>query len=251
MRVLIVEDEALAADRLETKLKQIDPECKVVGKTGSVKASVKWLMHNSADLIFLDIQLSDGLSFSIFDSINVNTPVIFTTAFDQYAIKAFQLNSISYLLKPVRTQDLQESLKKYRSMKSAFSIDFEALSANYRGEKPEFKKRFLIRIGDKLKKVETSSIACFYSMEKSVFLKTFENANLPVDFSLDALENFLDPETFFRINRKYIININAIKSMIAWSRSRIKLELDPPVDDAMETIVSIERSADFRKWMNS
>lgn len=251
MNVLIIEDETLAADRLEKKLKQIDPGCQVLAKIGSVKESVKWLMQNSADLIFLDIQLSDGLSFSIFDRVNVDTPIIFTTAYDQYAIKAFQLNSVSYLLKPIRNKDLEESLKKYRAMKSAFSIDFETLLANYRGEKPDYKKRFLIRIGDKLKKVETADIAYFFAMEKNVFLTGFNGNSLPVDHSLDNLENLLDPEKFFRINRRYIVNLESIQNMVAWSRSRIKLELHPKPDDETDTVVSIDRSADFKKWMNS
>ncbi len=251
LNILIIEDETLAADRLEKKLKQTEPDCRILAKIGSVKESIKWLMQNSADLIFLDIQLSDGLSFSIFDRVQVDTPVIFTTAYDQYAIRAFNLNSVSYLLKPIRNQDLEESLRKFKAMKSAFNIDFETLLANYRGEKAEYKKRFLIRIGDKLKKVETTDIAFFYALEKNVFLKNFDGQSLPVDHSLDNLENLLDPDKFFRINRRYIVNLESVLNMIAWSRSRIKLELKPEPDDNMDTVVSIDRSADFKKWMNS
>jgi DNA-binding LytR/AlgR family response regulator len=250
MNILIVEDEALAADRLEKILKEITPEITVLAKLGSIKESVKWLMLNSADLIFLDIQLSDGLSFSIFDQVSVQTPVIFTTAYDQYAIKAFQLNSVSYLLKPIRKNDLAESLQKYKSLKSAFSIDFDSLLSVIQGNKPEYRKRFLIQIADKFRKVEVEDIAFFYASDRNVFLTTLDGHSYPMDISLDSLENVIDPALFFRINRKYIVSMKSIANMFAWSRSRIKLVLKPPTDDEMDTIVSIDRTADFKKWMN-
>lgn len=250
MNILIVEDEALAADRLEKILKEITPEITVLAKLGSIKESVKWLMLNSADLIFLDIQLSDGLSFSIFDQVSVQTPVIFTTAYDQYAIKAFQLNSVSYLLKPIRKNELAESLQKYKSLKSAFSIDFDSLLSVIQGNKPEYRKRFLIQIADKFRKVEVEDIAFFYASDRNVFLTTLDGHSYPMDISLDSLENVIDPALFFRINRKYIVSMKSIANMFAWSRSRIKLVLKPPTDDEMDTIVSIDRTADFKKWMN-
>lgn len=250
MNVLIVEDEALAAERLEKILKEITPDITVLAKLGSIKESVKWLMLNSADLIFLDIQLSDGLSFSIFDQVSVQTPVIFTTAYDQYAIKAFQLNSVSYLLKPIRKNELAESLQKYKSLKSAFSIDFDSLLSVIQGNKPEYRKRFLIQIADKFRKVEVEDIAFFYASDRNVFLTTLDGHSYPMDISLDALENAIDPALFFRINRKYIVSMKSIANMFAWSRSRIKLVLKPATDDEMDTIVSIDRTADFKKWMN-
>jgi len=250
MNVLIIEDESIAADKLEQMIVETDPLVHVLAKIGSVKEATKWLSQNNADLIFLDIQLSDGISFSIFDQVMVNTPVIFTTAFDQYAIKAFKLNSIAYLLKPVRKSDLAESLQKYRNLKSTFNIDFDALLAELQGKKPDYKKRFLIQIADKIRKVEISEIACFYAMEKGCYISTFQGNNYPVDYSLDKLETMLDPELFFRINRKFIVNMNAITNMVAYSRSRIKLELKPKPGTSDETIVSIDRSAEFRKWLN-
>ena len=250
MNILIIEDQALAADHLEKMLLQVVPDCRILAKPGSVKESVNWLMQYTADLIFLDIQLSDGLSFSIFDRVHVSTPVIFTTAYDQYAIQAFQLNSISYLLKPIRKRDLEESLNKYRTMKSAFSIDFETVLAAYQGKEPEFKKRFLIRIGDKYKKIEARDIAFFYAMEKSVFFKTFENKTMTIDYTLDALETLLDPSRFFRINRRYLVHMEAIDNMVAWSRSRIRLDLKPKPDDLEDILVSMDRSAHFKKWLN-
>lgn len=250
MNVLIVEDEALAADRLEKILKEITPDITVLAKLGSVKDSVKWLMLNTADLIFLDIQLSDGLSFSIFDQVSVQTPVIFTTAYDQYAIKAFQLNSVSYLLKPVRKSDLAESLQKYKSLKSAFSIDFGVLLSALQGNKPEYRSRFLIQVADKFRKVEVEEIAYFYAAERNVFVTTLDGHSYALDISLDNLATSLDPSLFFRINRKYIVSMNSISKMFAWSRSRIKLVLIPHADDEMDSIVSIDRTSDFKKWMN-
>ena len=251
MNILIIEDEELAADKLEQTLLEIDPEIQVLAKLGSIKESVNWFFQHSADLIFLDIQLSDGISFSIFEQVSVNTPVIFTTAYDQYAIKAFQLNSISYLLKPIRHKELAESLQKFRNLKSAFTIDFDSLLANIQGNQPAFKKRFLIQIGEKIRKVEVSDISYFFALDKSIYLRTKQGNSYPLDYSLDNLENVLNPAAFFRINRKYIVQIDAISNMIAYSRGRVKLELQPKPDDEFSTIVSIERSAQFKKWLNS
>lgn len=250
MKAVIVEDEALAANRLEKLLGDVAPEIDVAARLSSVKEAVKWFTLNSADLIFLDIQLSDGLSFSIFDEVAVNTPVIFTTAYDHYSIKAFQLNSIDYLLKPIRKAELQKSLHKYNSLKSALKIDFENLLARIQGKTENYKKRFLIQVGAKIKIVEINDVACFHADGKYVFLKTFAGQNYPVDFSLDKLENMVDPEQFFRINRKYMVSIEAIDGMTAWSRSRVKIKLNPPADDETETVVSIDRSPDFKKWLD-
>lgn len=251
MNVLIVEDEALAADKLEHMLKEVDPSVVILAKLGSVKESVKWLFQNTADLIFLDIQLSDGISFSIFEQVTINTPIIFTTAFDQYAIKAFQLNSISYLLKPIRKTDLIDSLKKYQTLKSAFSIDFDMLLATIQGRDPDYKKRFLIQVGEKIRKVEVSEIAYFYVLEKGVYMRTFQGNSYTVEYTLDKLETILNPSSFFRINRKYLVNMDSIANMVVYSRGRVKLDLKPSADDELETIVSIDRSADFKKWLNN
>lgn len=251
MNVLIIEDEPIAAEKLEQMLLDINPEIVVLARLCSIKESVKWLLQNSADLIFLDIQLSDGISFSIFDQVAISTPVIFTTAYDQYAIKAFQLNSISYLLKPIRKTDLADSLQKFRNLKSAFSIDFDALLSQIQGKQPEFKKRFLIQTGEKIRKVEVSEIAYFYALEKGCFMRTFQGNHFPAEYTLDRLETMLNPSHYFRINRKYLVNMDAISNMVAWSRGRIKLELKPKADDEFDTIVSIDRSAAFKKWLNS
>ncbi len=250
MNVLIVEDESVAADKLEQMLKEENSSFVVTGKTGSIKESVRWLMNNTADLIFLDIQLSDGLSFSIFEQVSVNTPVIFTTAYDEYAVKAFKLNSISYLLKPVRRDELQESLRKFSSLKGVYGIDFETLLSQIKGNSPEYKKRFLIQTGNRIRKVESVEIAYCFTEDKAVYIKTFDGVTLPMDHSLDKLQEMLNPQQFFRINRKYIVNIESISNMVAYSRARIKLELKPGAECPEDTIVSVDRSSAFKRWMN-
>lgn len=249
--VLIIEDELLAADYLEGLIREVDGGFEVKAKLGSVKESVDWLEKNMADLIFLDIQLSDGLSFSIFDQVSVNTPIIITTAYDQYAIKAFDLNSVDYLLKPIRKTDLADSLKKLKSLKAAYSIDFENLLSAIQGNKTSYRKRFLIRVADKYNSIEAEDIAYFYVSEKGGFLKRYNGYSYPIDISLGTLESMLDPACFFRINRKYMISRNAIVSLTSWSRNRIKVSLKPPVEDESEVIVSIYNVADFKKWLNT
>ena len=250
MKVLIIEDESIAAKRLEEMLMEIEVECEVLAKIGSVKESVKWLSNHEADLIFLDIQLSDGLSFSIFEQVRITTPIIFTTAYDQYAIKAFRLNSIAYLLKPIRKRELEESLQKYNTMRKAFSVDVDKLMAAFSDQAKVYKERFLIRIGDMLKKVTADEVAYIFAEDKSVYLVTFDDKKLPVDYSLDTLENELDPDNFFRVHRGLIVNIESIENMMAWTRSRVKLELNPSTGRNIETVVSTSRSGDFKEWMN-
>ena len=250
MRVLIVEDEKLAADRLEELLKEIDGSIVVEARLMSVESSVSWLRDHKPELAFLDIQLSDGLSFSIFDEVEVTCPIIFTTAYDQYAIKAFKVNSVDYLLKPIRTDELRASLQKYRSLHAGPRLDLEELVRAMRGSDAGFKKRFLVQFGEKIRKVQTEEVAFFYAMEKSVFLATFDNKTYPVDFTLDKLAEVMDPEKFFRINRQMMISFDAIRNMIPYSRSRIKIELHPPEPASVEALVSVERAAAFKRWMD-
>ena len=249
MKVCIIEDEPHAAERLKAQLAEVDPSIEVLAILGSIQESVSWLSAHQVDLIFLDIQLSDGLSFTIFERVQVEVPIIFTTAYDQYAIKAFQHNSIAYLLKPIRTRDLKESLDKLKSLKMALQIDFEHIQHLLEG-KSSFKKRFLVQVGQQFRKVDVADIAYIYAREGGVFLRSFDKKTYTVEYALESLEDLLDPSEFFRINRKYIVNINAIDQMTAWSRSRVKLLLKPDHPDSMETVVSIERSADFKHWLN-
>ncbi|MGE5496491.1 MAG: LytR/AlgR family response regulator transcription factor [Syntrophothermus sp.] len=250
MKVAIIEDEELACERLECILNEIDASILISAKLGSVDAAVKWLRENTPDLIFLDIQLSDGLCFSIFDKIQVKPPVIFTTAYDQYAINAFKLNSVDYLLKPIRKYELSESLDKFRNMKASFLLDIEEILRSYQAKEVSYKKRFLVQFGQMIKKVETGDIAYFYAVEKNVFFTTFDNSQCPVDYSLDKLQEILDPEKFFRINRKLLINMDAIKNMVPYSRSRIRVDLTPKAPAYIEAIVSVERVSKFKDWLN-
>jgi two-component system response regulator LytT len=250
MKVVIIEDEAIAANNLEKQLLTVEPGVEILAKIDSIRDSVTWLTNNTADLIFLDIHLSDGLSFSIFEQIEVKTPIIFTTAYDQYTLKAFKVYSIDYLLKPIDIKELKQSIEKYKNLvnkKQENAIDIQALLESFKPAK-EFQKRFIVHAGQKIKMIKTSEIAWFNGSDKGTFLCTFSNSHFAIDFSLDKLENLLDPEKFFRINRNYLINIESISEMFTLTKSRIKVELKPKPDD--ETLVSFNRMSGFRKWLN-
>lgn len=253
MKVVIIEDEAFATLRLKKMILDYDPEIKIMAELESVAESVKWFKANpEPDLIFLDIHLEDDLSFAIFDQVNISSPVIFTTAFDEYAIKAFKLKSIDYLLKPIVHEELAAALKKYEQFSGLHhsSVDLQSLYNLLTGKEKKYKERLSISIGSKIKMVEVSEIAYVFVMEKGVYLRTFQGNTYSIDFPLDKLEEMVDPAKFFRINRKYLVNISSINDMVAYSRSRVKLELKPRADDEFETIVSIDRSAEFKKWLN-
>jgi DNA-binding LytR/AlgR family response regulator len=250
MDVLIVEDEQIAADRLKELLHDIDETIHVLDVVDSVKSAVKWFMRNRAELVFLDIQLSDGLSFNIFDQVSVDTPVIFTTAYDEYAIKAFGLNSVDYLLKPIRKSDLEKSMQKLNKLHAMSQIDIQALLTQLKPKGVDFKKRFLIQYGERMHKIDVSEIAYFFVLNKNVFVKTASGKSYPMNFSLDKLMTMLNPDEFYRINRKMIVNISAIQSMVAYSRGRVKLVLSPEVDDIKDSIVSVERATDFKNWLD-
>ena len=250
MKAVIIEDEKLAAERLEELIHEIDSSIEISAILISIEQSVKWLSLNKPDLIFLDIQLEDGLSFSIFENVEIDIPIIFTTAYDQYAIKAFKLNSIDYLLKPIKKDELRESLNKFKNIKSSFLMDFEDIMRSIQQRDVSFKKRFLVQYGQKIKKVEVEEAAYFYALDKNVFLTTIQNNTYPIDYTLDKLQEVLNPEKFFRINRKMIISFSAIKNMIPYSRSRIKIELIPNEPKEVEALVSVERSSAFKEWLD-
>jgi DNA-binding LytR/AlgR family response regulator len=252
MNILIIEDEETASSRLKRMLGEIDSSINVVAITESIEASVKWLTSNSSpDLILADIHLADGYSFEVFRQANVMVPVIFITAYDQYAINAFRFNSIDYLLKPVKKPELQQAIDKYKQLhrQSAATpaIDYEQLLAAITPGKKTYQKRIIIRYGQTIKTVEIADAAYFYTEEKVNYVCTTDNKRLPVDHNLDELEDILDPAVFFRINRQFIININAIESMHSYSKSRVKINLKPAHEG--ETITSAERSAAFKEWL--
>ena len=250
MNVLIIEDEKPSARRLQ----------RMLDKTGvivntmlhSVEESVEWFNNNEhPDLIFLDIQLSDGLSFEIFDVVKIKSAIIFTTAFDEYALQAFKLNSIDYLLKPIDENDLQIAVDKYRELKvpsKNVQFDFEDIKKLLSNPlEREYKKRFTTKIGQHLKMISVDEIECFYSENKGTYAHTTSGRDYLLDITLEQLEQELSPKVFFRINRKFYININAIKDIISYTNSRLELKLNGNLDQ--EVIVARERVKDFKLWL--
>lgn len=249
MKVLIIEDEQATALRLEKLLKEVEPEIEVLAVLESVKSSVTWFKDNKPpDLVFQDIHLADGSSFEIFDTIKLAVPIVFITAFDQYALQAFKVNSIDYLLKPVKKVQLAESIQKYKSIyekNKDFEPDYAALARLI--SKKDFQKRFVVRYGQKIKAVEVEEIAYFFTDTGNNYFRTHDNEQYPLDLSLDKLEAFLDPDKFYRVNRQFIISYSAIKEMYTYSKSRVRIVLQPPCE--LETIASTDRSSDFKKWL--
>ena len=248
MNLVIIEDEKIAADYLEKCIQEYNAYFKVVKKLDSVESSVKWLSNNKADLLFVDIHLADDISFRIFEHIDIQTPVIFTTAYDQYAIKAFKVNSIDYLLKPIDKTELFNALNKFVQFKNSTPVDLKLLLEEFKTQKNAFQNRFLVSSGQKLKSLNFDQIAYFFSEQKLTFLVSKDGKHYILDNSLDKLETLLDPANFFRINRQFIISFSSIKNMFNYSKSRVKLELEPNIEK--ETVVSVERSAEFRNWLN-
>jgi DNA-binding LytR/AlgR family response regulator len=251
LNILIVEDEHLAATRLQRMLQKIDPDIHILSILDTVKDAVVWLQENEADLIFLDIHLADGNSFGIFDQVEVKTPIIFSTAYDQYAIKAFKLNSVDYLLKPIDKEELEAAIEKFKDLRSSGqsnNIDVQALMQTIQGPQSNYQKRFIVTSGEKIKSVKIEDVAYFFGQQKYVFLITKDNRRHIIDYTLGKLEEMLDPEQFFRINRQFIIGFDAIKNMFSYSKSRIKIDLDPPGE--IDAIVSIDKSKRFKDWLN-
>lgn len=252
MRILIIEDEEPAQKRLKKIILDVIPHAEILECISSVESAIQWFSINKApELIFMDIQLSDGHSFDIFKEVQITAPIIFTTAFDQYAIDAFKVNSIDYLLKPINKDSLQKAFTKLIQLKKHLvpetAIQEKIQSLEYPGK--NFKKRFAIRFGEHIKSIPTEEIAYFFTENKINFLCTSDNRKYPLDFNLDQLENMLDPEQFFRINRQFIIGIHSISEMRAYSKARVHIKLNPPSQH--ETIVSVERSASFKQWLGA
>jgi DNA-binding LytR/AlgR family response regulator len=250
MNILIVENEMPAAEKIIRQLKKLDKSIAVLGVIETVEETINRLQEKpQPDLILMDIQLDDGLCFEIFDTINVDTPVIFTTAYDEYTLRAFKVNSIDYLLKPIDEESLKKALGKYKKLytdNSPYRTDFRQLLNEFRNQ---FKSRFLIKIGDKFKSVAVKEISHFHICERNVFLNDSQGKDYGIDYSLDQLQGILDPRKFFRINRDCIINIEAISLMYSYSSSRLQVTLKNGKNN--ETyIVSREKVADFKKWID-
>ena len=249
MNVLIIEDEKLAEDYLEDLLGKTGYDLLISGKADSVKNAIKWFIKNPhPDLIFMDIDLGDGLCFEIFDVVDVESPIIFTTAYDEYAIKAFKVNSIDYLLKPVDLEDLVNALSKFSKLNINQNIDNSGIQSAGKMLSRGFKERFIIKIGEHLKTVPIKEIMYFMSREKATFAGHREGRNYLIDYTLDNLEEMLDPFKYFRINRKYVIRYNAILDMVAYSNSRLKVTLTGSDDN--EIIVVRDRVNDFKEWLD-
>jgi DNA-binding LytR/AlgR family response regulator len=250
--VLIVEDEPEAARRLEILINQIIPQATILAKVDSVRKSVQWISENpSPDLIFMDIQLADGLSFQIFEQCTVRSPVIFTTAYDAYALRAFKVNSIDYILKPVDKSDLEAALLKLDRLTQPKQSSNELLISigeAVRNLTRQYKTRFVIKVGEHLKSVEVSDISYFFSLEKTTFARIADGRKHIIDFSLEQLEDLLNPNEFFRINRKYIVTAGSIQDMITYTNSRLKLLLKGSDDGHI--IVSRERVQEFKDWLD-
>lgn len=250
MQVVIIEDEKPSARRLQRLLDDLG--IKVNTLLHSVEESVEWFSSNpDPDLIFLDVQLSDGLSFEIFEQLDIQSAIIFTTAYDAYALQAFKLNSIDYLLKPIDKKELAEAVDQFKKRyKEGSTLNFrldDLRSLLGQQDQQQFKRRFSVKVGQHLKLIQTEDIECFYSENKGTYLYTCEGRNYLLDTTLEALENELDPEVFFRINRKYYVNMNAIKDMISYTNSRLQIKLNHYKEN--DVIVARERVRDFKKWL--
>ena len=248
MKVIIIEDEKPAARRLSRMLNELGIE--PIAMLHSVEESVNWFYNNEhPDLLFLDIQLSDGLSFEIFEEVEVKSAIIFTTAYDEYALKAFKLNSVDYLLKPIDNEELENAINQFKKLQSSANIGFniEQIKKLVAPSQKDFKKRFTVKIGQHLKMISVATIECFYSENKATHIHTIDNRTYLLEDTLEQLEDKLDSEIFFRVSRKYFVNINAIKDIISYTNSRLKLILQSY--NADEIIVSRERVKEFKNWI--
>ncbi|BDB54944.1 DNA-binding response regulator [Flavobacterium ammoniigenes] len=250
MKIIIIEDEKPAARLLQRKIEKLGYG--ITTLLHSVEESLEWFQNNDhPDLIFLDIQLSDGLSFEIFEKIDIKSAVIFTTAYDEYALRAFKLNSIDYLLKPIDEEELATAISKFANqfqVNSVSNLDFDAIKRMLVNPiSKEYRKRFSVKIGQQIKVIDVAEIECLYSENKGTYIHTLDNRDYLIDSSLEVVEAEMDPKDFFRISRKYIVPLQAVKEIHVHSNSRLKISL--PTYKADEVIVARERVSDFKEWL--
>jgi two-component system LytT family response regulator len=251
MTILIIEDEEAAYHRLKKLIAEMLPEANILLPVVSIKSAITWFVENAEpDLVFLDVHLADGESFEIFKKVKVTSPVIFTTAFDQYALEAFKLNSIDYLLKPIKKEELKRAVDKFlnSNLSKSGQVNFQQLISTLQLQTAAYKERFVVKYGEHIKTIQTADSAYFYTENKANFIVTKDNKRFTIDYNLDQLEVLLDPKKFFRINRQFIIGFHAITEMFTYSKSRVLVKLSPP--SKIETIVSSERSASFKSWLD-
>ncbi|WP_439882506.1 LytR/AlgR family response regulator transcription factor [Pontibacter sp. MBLB2868] len=248
MKIVIIEDEQLAADALKAMIGGIRPEAEIVATLGSVEEAVKWLtLHQAPDLIFCDIHLSDGNSFEIFRQVEVHAPVVFTTAYNQYAIEAFKVNSVDYLLKPLKPTEVAHAIKKHEDLKK------QHIAEGLKGiqkmvQAPQRKSRFLVKNGQSIKAIPTQEVAYFLAEEGVVFLYTFDGKRFIINNTLDQLEEQLDGANFFRANRHLMVHIDAVKEVRPYFKGRLELLLNPHIES--EQIVSSSRAPHFKEWLD-
>jgi len=255
MNILIIEDEKLAAERLEQLVNKIEKESNILAKLDSIQKAVKWFASgNKADLVFMDIQLADGLCFEIFEKVEISFPVVFTTAYDEYAIKAFKVNSIDYLLKPINEEDLANAFQKFHKLNNNANPAFDnqqkilQLEKTIQSTYKKYKNRFVVKTGDHLNFVPVAEIDCFFSRDKASYLYRSDKRQMLVDYSLDQVEEMVDPQQFFRVSRKFIVQLESIKDVIAYSNSRLKIILKN--GEPEEIVVSREKVGDFKDWLD-
>jgi DNA-binding LytR/AlgR family response regulator len=250
MRVIIIEDEKLSAEHIELLLKKINPHIEIVATIDSVKKGLKLFSNNTkADLIIVDVHLADGLSFEIFSEIKINTPVIFSTAYDVYAIKAFKLNSVDYLLKPITIENLKNALDKFDKLSSIYKSNIiEELSTTYLKANKQFKNRFIVKMGDSISSIKSEEIHHFICEDRVILLSTNNGKKYIIDYTLEQLESLVSSDMFFRINRNVLINIDSIQKVNSHFNSRLKVTCEQLQDD--NCIVSRERVTEFKKWLD-
>lgn len=248
MKYIIIEDEQLASKRLREMIESFRPDYELVAKFDSIESATISLPVLKFDLLFMDIQLADGNSFDIFDQINITAPIIFTTAYDEYALKAFKHNSIDYLLKPIDPKELQNALVKFEKGFNSSEAPVQNLDSLVKTLNPQGKERFIVKVGDHLKSVETKDVQLVYSQDKATYLFTESGKRFLVDYSVDRMEELLNNEVFYRVSRKFMINLNFIKDMIAFTNSRLEIVVDHFDDE--QIIVARERVSDFKSWLD-
>lgn len=251
MKIIIIEDERPAAEKLQKAITACNSNVQLLAVLGSIQASVEWLQQNPLpDLIFMDIQLTDGLSFKIFDLVTINCPVIFTTAYDDYWQEAFEYNSIDYLLKPIRQEKLETAFKKFENIKQYFAANLQQLIHHHQNPRAEkFKKRFLVKRGTDYIAVKTEDIAYCYAVHKLICMVDKAGHKFILDKSLADLEKEIDPAIFYRANRKYLVNIASIRKIKTYPKSKLQIEVEPLLDE--EIIISQENVTGFKEWMGS
>jgi two-component system, LytTR family, response regulator LytT len=252
MEVLIIEDEQLGVEKISRLLTSIDPSIEIVGNTRSIKSSTEWLLqHKHPDIILMDIELTDGQSFEIFNHVAIKSMVIFTTSYDEYALQAFKVNSVDYLLKPIKREELKNALDKYQQWQQKFSttsVNIEHLIRELKQQQSKtWRSRFLVKQGQKLVSVETGDIAYLYAEGRLSYFITWDKQKYVLDYTIEELEQMLNPEQFYRANRAFIIQVKAVSQIHNYFNGKLKLELQPSTDK--EVLISREKATEFKDWM--